>query len=127
MSNIFIIEIILVIVLVLVTIISALHGWLAKQLPLCKIFVYVGIIILTILDLLVNNSNTKIGIGMAVIISAFFEIMSNIRTKSKKCTIKKQYCLEKNSMCDFYSHIFICGTIYSLLFIENPCFCNVYK
>lgn len=88
MSNTFIIEIILVIILMLVTIVSAMHGWLTKQLSLCKIVVYMGIIILTILDLLLNNSNTKIGIGMAVIISAFFEIMSNIRIKSKICNLK---------------------------------------
>ena len=106
MSNIFIIEIILVIVLGLVTIISALHGWLAKQLPLCKIFVYVGIIILTILDLLVNNSNTKVGIGMAVIFFAFFEIMSNIRTKSKKCNIKNNIVWKKTA-CVIFIAIFL--------------------
>ena len=74
-----VIELCLVLILLLMIIISALQGWLDKQLPLCRTITYVGIIVLTILDLVYNNSNTKIGIGMAVIISSIFEIVSNLK------------------------------------------------
>lgn len=74
-----VIELCLVLILLLIIIISALQGWLDKQLPLCRTITYVGIIVLTILDLVYNNSNTKIGIGMAVIISSIFEIVSNLK------------------------------------------------
>ena len=100
-----VIELCLVLILLLMIIISALQGWLDKQLPLCRTITYVGIIVLTILDLVYNNSNTKIGIGMAVIISSIFEIVSNLKLNFEIYDFSRNW----NSI----------SSAYILLFIEN--------
>ena len=90
------VEVGMVIILAVVTIIAGMRGNLTRQLPVCKIIVYVGIWVLTVIDLIFNNSESKFGIGMAVIVSAIFEIATNfceLLGKKKKRVIiaEKKY------------------------------------
>lgn len=71
------VEVGMVIILAVVTIIAGMRGNLTRQLPVCKIIVYVGI-------------------GVAVIVSAIFEIATNfceLLGKKKKRVIiaEKKY------------------------------------
>ena len=50
------VEVGMVIILAVVTIIAGMRGNLTRQLPVCKIIVYVGIWVLTGIDLIFNNS-----------------------------------------------------------------------
>lgn len=90
------IEVGLVIVLAFVIIMAGIRGKLTYQLPACKIIVYAGILVLTGVDLVFNNLESKFGIGMAVVVSAIFEIASNcceLLGKKKKRVIitEKKY------------------------------------
>lgn len=59
-------------------------GTLERQLPLSKLFVYIGVVILTIYDMYKNIGTITWGLSIVVAMSALFEIISNF-WELKKC------------------------------------------
>nr|DAE44007.1 MAG TPA: hypothetical protein [Caudoviricetes sp.] len=75
-----------------IVIIAAKILWpsaIIKQMPAIKVIVYSGILILTIIDIAFETSDSRQCLAAAVILSALFEIISNAEELATKSRYKK--------------------------------------